>query len=128
MKREQFTVEERAKFLHDTIAAQRRFLVEQRAIAIRNKPLIRTQLRNQMMIYLKHVENKKHSDLKNKTFKEIQALYEKVKRFDESFTAIGSTEDENKVKEMNEGAKDLEQKSLKKRVIEEIPKEEDTAK
>ncbi|GKF11393.1 hypothetical protein Tco_0049319, partial [Tanacetum coccineum] len=31
-KREQFTVEERAKFLHDTIAAQRRFLAEHRAI------------------------------------------------------------------------------------------------
>ncbi|GJX99386.1 hypothetical protein Tco_0356405 [Tanacetum coccineum] len=34
----------RAKFLHDTIAAQRRFLAEQRAIAIRNKPPTRTQL------------------------------------------------------------------------------------
>ncbi|GJW13689.1 retrovirus-related pol polyprotein from transposon TNT 1-94 [Tanacetum coccineum] len=33
-EREQFTVEERAKFLHDTIAAQRRFLAEQRAIKI----------------------------------------------------------------------------------------------
>ncbi|GJW55311.1 putative ribonuclease H-like domain-containing protein, partial [Tanacetum coccineum] len=54
-EREQFTVEERAKFLHDTIATQRRFLVGQRAIAIRNKPPIRTQLRNQMMTYLKHV-------------------------------------------------------------------------
>ncbi|GKE31054.1 hypothetical protein Tco_1450376 [Tanacetum coccineum] len=61
-EREQFTVEERAKFLHDTIAAQRRFLAEQRAIAIRNKPPTRTQLRNQMMTYLKHVGNKKHSD------------------------------------------------------------------
>ncbi|GJW36003.1 hypothetical protein Tco_0058923 [Tanacetum coccineum] len=79
-EREQFNVEERAKFLHDTIAAQRRFLAEQRAIAIRNKPPTRTQLRNQMMTYLKHVGNKKHSDLKNKTFEEIQALYEKVKR------------------------------------------------
>ncbi|GKB60993.1 hypothetical protein Tco_0917179 [Tanacetum coccineum] len=28
---EQFTVEERAKFLHDTIAAQRRFLAQQRS-------------------------------------------------------------------------------------------------
>ncbi|GJR76150.1 putative ribonuclease H-like domain-containing protein [Tanacetum coccineum] len=35
-ERKQFTVEERAKFLHDTIAAQRRFLAEQRAAAIRN--------------------------------------------------------------------------------------------
>ncbi|GKF62305.1 hypothetical protein Tco_0182359, partial [Tanacetum coccineum] len=43
-EREQFTVEERAKFLHDTIAAQRRFLAEQRAIAIKNKPPTRTQV------------------------------------------------------------------------------------
>ncbi|GJZ10946.1 hypothetical protein Tco_0545705 [Tanacetum coccineum] len=125
-EREQFTVEERAKFLHDTIAAQRRFLAEQRAIAIRNKPPTRTQLRNQMMTYLKHVGNKKHSDLKNKTFEEIQALYEKVKRFDESFTAVGSTEDERRIKEMNEGVKDPDQKSLKKRVVEETPKKDDT--
>ncbi|GJU79344.1 hypothetical protein Tco_1276414 [Tanacetum coccineum] len=125
-EREQFTVEERAKFLHDTIAAQRRFLAEQRAIAIRNKPPTRTQLRNQMMTYLKHVRNKKHSDLKNKTFEEIQALYEKVKRFDESFTAVGSTEDERKIKEMNEGVKDPNQKRLKKRVVEETPKTYDT--
>ncbi|GJS06859.1 hypothetical protein Tco_0363655 [Tanacetum coccineum] len=105
--REQFTVEERAKFLHDTIAAQRR---------------------NQMMTYLKHVGNKKHSDLKNKTFEEIQALYEKVKRFDEIFTVVGSTEDERKIKEMNEGAKDLEQKRLKKKVAKETLNKEDIAK
>ncbi|GJT70551.1 hypothetical protein Tco_1029837 [Tanacetum coccineum] len=98
------------------------------SIAIRNRPPTRTQLRNQMMTYLKHVGNKKHSDLKNKTFEEIQALYEKVKRFDESFTAVGSTEDERKIKEMNEGAKDLEQKRLKKKVAKETPKKEDTEK
>ncbi|GJR86038.1 hypothetical protein Tco_0210049 [Tanacetum coccineum] len=120
-EREQFTVEERAKFLHDTIAAQRRFLAEQRAIAIRNKPPTRTQLRNQMMTYLKHVGNKKHSDLKSKTFEEIQALYEKVKRFDESFTAVGSTEDERRIKEMNEGVKDTDQKRLKEEDIEKVP-------
>ncbi|GKD10482.1 hypothetical protein Tco_1190167, partial [Tanacetum coccineum] len=60
-EREKFTVEERAKFLHDTIAAQRRFLAEQRAIAIRNKPPTRTQLRNQMMTYLKHVGKQEDS-------------------------------------------------------------------
>ncbi|GJT16094.1 hypothetical protein Tco_0874800 [Tanacetum coccineum] len=127
-EREQFTVQERAKFLHDTIAAQRRFLAEQRAIAIRNKPPTRTHLRNQMMTYLKHVGNKKHSDLKSKTFKDIQALYEKVKRFDESFNAVGSTEDERRIKEVNKGVKDPDQKSLQKRVVEETPKTEDTAK
>ncbi|GJS20449.1 hypothetical protein Tco_0449081 [Tanacetum coccineum] len=31
-EREQFTIEERAKFLHDTIAAQRKFLAQQRSV------------------------------------------------------------------------------------------------
>ncbi|GKE70777.1 hypothetical protein Tco_1528849, partial [Tanacetum coccineum] len=107
---------------------QRRFLAEQKAAAIRNRPPTRTRLRNQMMTYLKHVGNKKHSDLKNKTFEEIQALYEKVKRFDESFTVVGSNKDERKTKEMNEEAKDPRQKRLKKRVAKETAKKEDTAK
>ncbi|GJR22351.1 hypothetical protein Tco_0970878, partial [Tanacetum coccineum] len=101
-EREQFTVEERAKFLHDTIAAQRKFLAQQRSEAIRNRPPTKNQLRNQMMTYLKHVGNYQHSQLKTKKFEEIQALYEKIKRSDEDFIAIGSAEDERMIKEMNE--------------------------
>ncbi|GJS36592.1 hypothetical protein Tco_0534974 [Tanacetum coccineum] len=78
-EREQFIVEERAKFLHDTIVAQRKFLAQQRSEAIRNRPPTKNQLRNQMMTYLKHVGDFKHSDLKIKKFEEIQALYEKIK-------------------------------------------------
>ncbi|GKB90388.1 hypothetical protein Tco_0962660 [Tanacetum coccineum] len=58
-EREEYTIEERAKFLHDTIAAQRRFLAEQRSAAIRS--------------------GKKHADLKNRKFDDIQALYERDK-------------------------------------------------
>ncbi|GKC12856.1 hypothetical protein Tco_1009638, partial [Tanacetum coccineum] len=58
----------------------------------------------------------------------IKALYEKVKWFDESFTAVGSTEDERRIKEINEGVKDPDQKSLKKRVVKETLKKEDTSK
>ncbi|GJS21204.1 putative ribonuclease H-like domain-containing protein [Tanacetum coccineum] len=50
-EREQYSIEERAKFLHDTIAAQRKFLAEQRNAAIRNKPPTISQLRNQMITY-----------------------------------------------------------------------------
>ncbi|GKB57327.1 hypothetical protein Tco_0913513 [Tanacetum coccineum] len=122
-------MEERAKFLHDTITAQRRFLAEKRAAAIRNIPPTRTQLRSQMMTYLKHVGNKKHSDLKNKTFEEIQALYEKVKRFDESFNVIGSTEDERKIKEMNKGVSDPDKKKkfVKEDVSTKVPAKQDVA-
>ncbi|GJR22299.1 hypothetical protein Tco_0970826 [Tanacetum coccineum] len=45
-ERETFTVEERAKFLYDTIAAKRRFLAQQRVSAIRSRPPTRTQLRD----------------------------------------------------------------------------------
>ncbi|GKA29958.1 hypothetical protein Tco_0716203 [Tanacetum coccineum] len=103
-ERENFTIEERAKLLHDTIAAQRRFLAQQRSEVIRNKLPSRTQLRNQMMTYLKHVGGKKHSDLKTKIFEEIQVLYEKVKRSDENFIAIGSVEDERLIKDLNKKA------------------------
>ncbi|GJT63599.1 putative ribonuclease H-like domain-containing protein [Tanacetum coccineum] len=103
-ERKKFTIEERAKLLHDTIAAQRKFLAQQREAEIRSIPPTRTQLRNQMMTYLKHVGGKKHSDLKTKNFKEIQVLYEKIKRFDENFIAIGSAEDERLIKDVNKKA------------------------
>ncbi|GJU75845.1 putative ribonuclease H-like domain-containing protein [Tanacetum coccineum] len=119
-EREQFTIEERAKFLHDTIAAQRKFLAQQRSEAIRNRPPTKNQLRNQMMTYLKHVGNFKHSELKTKKFEEIQALYEKIKRSDEDFISIGSAEDERQIKRMNEKGID----SSKSEVIKEESKEE----
>ncbi|GJS41568.1 hypothetical protein Tco_0566611 [Tanacetum coccineum] len=120
-EREKFTIEQRAKFLHDTIAAQRKFLAQQRSEAIRNKPPTRNQLRNQMMTYLKHVGGKKHSDLKTKTFEEIQVLYEILKRQDQNFIAIGSAKDESQIKELNKDPK-------KKMVFKETLRKEDTTK
>ncbi|GJW89328.1 hypothetical protein Tco_0164668 [Tanacetum coccineum] len=124
-EREQFTIEEREKFLHDTIDAQRKFLAQQRSEAIRNKPPTKNQLRNQMMTYLKHVGNFKHSDLKTKKFEEIQALYEKIKRSDEDFIAIGSAEDERMIKEMTEKGIDS---SKDDSVMEKVKEEEGTKK
>ncbi|GKF60985.1 hypothetical protein Tco_0177771, partial [Tanacetum coccineum] len=119
-EREQFTIEERAKFLHDTISAQRKFLAQQRSEAIRNIPPTKNQLRNQMMTYLKHVRNFKHVELKIKKFEEVQALYEKIKRSDEDFISIGSAEDERLIKRMNEKGVD----SSKSELIKEESKEE----
>ncbi|GJR30518.1 putative ribonuclease H-like domain-containing protein [Tanacetum coccineum] len=107
-EREQYSIEDRAKFLHETIAAQRKFLAEQRYAAIRNKPPTISQLRNQMITYLKHVANKKHAELKSKSFEEIQVLYERYKKQDQTFVAIGSEEDERAIKKMNEQATDKE--------------------
>ncbi|GJR57211.1 hypothetical protein Tco_1499373 [Tanacetum coccineum] len=107
-EREQFTIKERAKFLHDTIAAQRKFLARQRSEAIRNRPPTKNQLRNQMMTYLKH-----------------------IKRSDEDFIAIGSVEDDRMITKMNKKdsskGEEIKQES-KKEVKEEDKGEEDTRK
>ncbi|GJT97332.1 hypothetical protein Tco_1092850 [Tanacetum coccineum] len=60
-EREQFTIEERAKFLHDTICCPaRKFPCSNKDTGDRpstqNHPT-KNQLRNQMMTYLKHVVN-----------------------------------------------------------------------
>ncbi|GJU33632.1 hypothetical protein Tco_1181986 [Tanacetum coccineum] len=123
-EREEFTIEERAKFLHDIIVAQRKFFAQQRSEAIRNRPPTKNQLRNQMMTYLKHVGNFKHSELKTKKFEEIQALYEKIKRSDEDFISIGSAEDERLIKRMNEKGIDSSKNEMVKEESKEEVKEE----
>ncbi|GKE00883.1 hypothetical protein Tco_1388866 [Tanacetum coccineum] len=54
-ERENFTDEQKAKFLVETIAAQRRFRAEQQAALRRSKPPTIPQLRNQMMKYIRNV-------------------------------------------------------------------------
>ncbi|GJS04269.1 hypothetical protein Tco_0320777 [Tanacetum coccineum] len=57
-----------------------------------------------MILLLLKGGGKKHSDLKNKFFEEIQVLYEKVKSSDENFVSIGSAEDERIIRELNKKA------------------------
>ncbi|GJS75692.1 putative ribonuclease H-like domain-containing protein [Tanacetum coccineum] len=111
-EREKFTIEQRAKFLHDTIAAQRRFLAQQRSEAIRNKLPTRNQLRNQMMTYLKYVGGYRHAQLNKKKFEEIQVMYEKVKRANENFITIGSAKDEKLIEKMNKKAAGMDKEEV----------------
>ncbi|GKD22011.1 hypothetical protein Tco_1223714, partial [Tanacetum coccineum] len=68
--------------------------------------------------------------LKNFKRKRERFLYEKIKRFDDSFIAIGSAKDEKVIKEMNEQAADASKKRVKKddSVKVEIKEEEETRK
>ncbi|GKE30149.1 hypothetical protein Tco_1445533 [Tanacetum coccineum] len=54
-EREEYTIEERAKFLVETIAAQRKFRDAQRSAEIRSRPPTKSQLRNLMIMYLKNM-------------------------------------------------------------------------
>nr|GEZ28037.1 hypothetical protein [Tanacetum cinerariifolium] len=52
-EQEKYTMDERAKLLAEYFERRKKQLVEERAVAIRNTPLTKTQLRRLMMITLK---------------------------------------------------------------------------
>ncbi|GJT37598.1 hypothetical protein Tco_0937463 [Tanacetum coccineum] len=56
-----------------------------KAEGIRRKPPTKAQNRNQMCTYLKNMANYKHSQLKNKSFEEIQMLFVNTIKWVDSF-------------------------------------------
>ncbi|GJX75345.1 hypothetical protein Tco_0313940 [Tanacetum coccineum] len=98
-EREQFTIKERAQFLVETIAAQRKFRAAQRATEIRSKPPNKTQLRNMMITYLKNMGKFNHNQLKVKSYEELQRLYEREQKWIKDFVPMDSEKEENKLVE-----------------------------
>ncbi|GKB74472.1 hypothetical protein Tco_0935884, partial [Tanacetum coccineum] len=118
-EREKFSIEQRAKFLHDIIAAQRRFLAQQRSKAIRNKLPTKNQLRNQMMTYLKYVGGYRHAQLNKKKFEEIQ-MNEKAAGIDKE--EVSEEPKSTKVKSKIEEPKENNRKTLGRRLKMKAPK------
>ncbi|GJU62609.1 hypothetical protein Tco_1244444 [Tanacetum coccineum] len=100
-EKEEYTIEERAKFLAETIIAQRKFRAAQRSAEIRSSPPTKSQLRNLMMTYLKNMGGYKHSQLKAKSFEEIKGMYERQKKSVQDFVPIGSAKEEELIKKIN---------------------------
>ncbi|GJS79981.1 putative ribonuclease H-like domain-containing protein [Tanacetum coccineum] len=103
-EQEKYTVDERAKLLAEFFERRKKQLVEERVVAIKNKPPTRTQLRSLMMTYLKHTGRFKHSQLNKRTLEEIQALYINEKERAANFMPIGSEEDGRMILKMNKKA------------------------
>ncbi|GKC95807.1 hypothetical protein Tco_1161249 [Tanacetum coccineum] len=59
-----------------------------KAEEIRRKPPTKAQRRNQMCTYLKNMANYKHSQLKNKSFEEIQMLFDNTIKWVDSFVPM----------------------------------------
>ncbi|GJY36760.1 putative ribonuclease H-like domain-containing protein [Tanacetum coccineum] len=76
---------------------------------------------------LKTCGTSQHSELKSKKFEDIQAMYEKIKRSDKDFIAIGSVEDESLIKRMNkkDSSKEEEIKQESKEEVKQEDKEEE---
>ncbi|GJR93343.1 hypothetical protein Tco_0265517 [Tanacetum coccineum] len=91
-----YTIEERARLLAEFFERRKKQLAAERAEAIRNKPPTKTQLRNLMMTYLKNMGGYKHSQLKGKSYEEIQGLYERQQKRIQDFTPMDSEKEAQK--------------------------------
>ncbi|GJT82028.1 hypothetical protein Tco_1056370 [Tanacetum coccineum] len=98
-----------------------------RAEEIRRKPPTKAQKRNQMCTYLKNMANYKHSQLKNKSFEEIQMLFDNNMKWVDSFVPMDSEVVEGS-KSQTEGSKKRTRKELDKESFKRQKLEDDARK
>ncbi|GJU02462.1 putative ribonuclease H-like domain-containing protein [Tanacetum coccineum] len=77
-EQEELTDEEKARLFVQLLKQRRKHFAAKRAKEKRNRPPTRAQQRNIMCTYLKNMEGWKPKSLKNKSFANIQELFEKA--------------------------------------------------
>ncbi|GJT22486.1 hypothetical protein Tco_0892423 [Tanacetum coccineum] len=118
-EQEKYTIEERARLLAEFFERRKKQLAAERAEAIRNKPPTRTQVRNMMITYLKHMGKYTHQQLKHKNFEEVQKLYEREKKWIDDFKPIDDDSQQQAESTKKRPRADSEEESSKKQKLEE---------
>ncbi|GJW53703.1 hypothetical protein Tco_0097788 [Tanacetum coccineum] len=83
-EQEKLSIEEKSKLFVQLLEARKKHFAAIREKEKRNKPPTKAQKRNTMSTYLKNMAGYKHNQLKNKSFDDIQKLFDKaMKRLEE---------------------------------------------
>ncbi|GKB78362.1 hypothetical protein Tco_0945257 [Tanacetum coccineum] len=77
-EQEELTVKEKAKLFQQLLEKRRKHFTAKRAEEKRNRPPTKAQQRSIMCTYLKNMDVWKPKDLKNKSFANIQELFDKA--------------------------------------------------
>nr|GFB72645.1 hypothetical protein [Tanacetum cinerariifolium] len=77
-EQEQLTDAEKAKLFMELLEKRRKFFAAKRTKEKRNRPPTKAQQRSLMFTYLKNIDGWKPRALKNKSFAEIQELFDKA--------------------------------------------------
>ncbi|GJS93785.1 hypothetical protein Tco_0800753 [Tanacetum coccineum] len=119
----EITIEKRSRLFVELINKRKKHFAKLRAEEIRRKPPTKAQKRNQMSTYLKNMAGYKHSQLKSKSYDEIQKLFDKEMKRVNTFVDMNSEVvkgSEIRTEESFKRAGDeLEYDMLKKRKIDE---------
>ncbi|GKF43991.1 hypothetical protein Tco_0130543 [Tanacetum coccineum] len=119
----EITIEERSRLFVELTNKRKKHFAKLRAEEIRRKPPIKAQKRNQMYNYLKNMAGYKHSQLKSKSYDEIQKLFNKEMKRVNIFVDMNSEVvkgSETRTEESYKRARDeLESNMSKKQKIDE---------
>ncbi|GJX27263.1 hypothetical protein Tco_0233559 [Tanacetum coccineum] len=77
-EQEKLSIEEKSKLFVQLLEARKKHFAAMRAQEKRNKPPTKAQKRKTMSTYLKNMAGYKHNQLKNKSFDDIQKLFDKA--------------------------------------------------
>ncbi|GJT00038.1 hypothetical protein Tco_0821207 [Tanacetum coccineum] len=118
----EITIEERSRLFVEIMNKRKKHFAKLRAEEIRRKLPTKAQKRNQMSTYLKNMAGYKHSQLKSKSYDEIQNLFDKEMKRVNTFVDMNS----KKIYEHVKVEKDDQEKAEMKRHIE-IVKDDEVA-
>ncbi|GJW60878.1 hypothetical protein Tco_0110213 [Tanacetum coccineum] len=86
----EITIKERSRLFVELIKRIKKHFSKLKAEEIRRKPLTKAQKRNQISTYLKNMAGYKHSQLKSKSYDEIQKLFDKEMKRVNNFMDMNS--------------------------------------
>nr|GEV12606.1 hypothetical protein [Tanacetum cinerariifolium] len=104
--------EEKAKLFMQLLKKRRKFFTAKRVEEKMNKPPTQAQKRKIMCTYLKNIEGKKLTDLKNKSFDSIQKMFDKAFKMINTFVDYITELVEESSKKMKQKLQAKEQEEL----------------
>ncbi|GKC88666.1 hypothetical protein Tco_1149315 [Tanacetum coccineum] len=116
----ELTIEERSRLFVELMNKRKKHFAKLRAEKIKRKPPTKAQQRNQMSTYLRNMAGYKHTQLKNKSFEEIQIFFDKEMKRVNSFVPMDSEVVEGSGKKTESSRKET---VSKKRAGEELDEE-----
>ncbi|GJX36706.1 hypothetical protein Tco_0248263, partial [Tanacetum coccineum] len=103
-EQEELNAEEKSKLFVELMDKRKKHFARLRAEEQRRKPPTKAQKRNQMCTYLKNMVGFTHSQLKNKSFDEVQKAFDKTMGWIDLFVSMDS--------EVVKGGKDKDEDSI----------------
>ncbi|GJX43910.1 hypothetical protein Tco_0260586 [Tanacetum coccineum] len=132
-EQEKLSIKEKSKLFVQLLEARKKHFAAIRAKEKRNKPPTKAQKRNTMSTYLKNMAGYKHNQLKNKSFDDIQKLFDKAMKRVNTFVDMdtelveGSEVRAEGSDTRTEGSSKRAGEDLQQELIEVVPDKEEVA-